>query len=90
MRWYYWIEPFGPNNEPMFCCVPEDTAIAYARAGALAQGFDYDQYGEDGDALALDNFVVVHWATELPEGERIFNAKETRKRTEEASKEETS
>ena len=58
-RWVEWIEPFGPANEPVYCCVPESTAIAAQKAAAaqIRAGFVYPN-----DEEALMDFVVVHWA----------------------------
>ncbi len=56
-RWVEWIEPFGPNNEPVYLSVPETTAIACMKDSAKRRGKFYLS-----DEQALDDFVVVHWA----------------------------
>jgi hypothetical protein len=62
-RWVEWIEPFGPNNEPVYLRVPESTAIAVAKDIAEREhGFTYTS-----DADALDEFMVVHWANFVSE-----------------------
>lgn len=50
--WVEWIEPFGPDNEPVYMRVPETTAIAIMK----------QQHPYATDADALDDFIVVHWA----------------------------
>jgi hypothetical protein len=58
-RWIEWIEPFGPNSEPVFCRVPESTAVATQRH--TAQGLERPYtYATDEDALV--DFMAVHWA----------------------------
>jgi len=56
-RWIEWCEPFGPNSEPVYCRVSEQTAIAAMKASAKKTGFEYKT---DGDAL-LD-FITIHYA----------------------------
>jgi hypothetical protein len=56
-RWVEWIEPFGPKNEPVYCRVPESTAIAVQKKVAGEKGFGYAS-----DEEALLDFVTVHWA----------------------------
>jgi hypothetical protein len=60
--WIEWIEPFGPNNEPVYCRVPTSTAIAVAKYIAAKQGHMYES-----DQDALDDFIIVHWATIVSE-----------------------
>jgi hypothetical protein len=55
-RWIEWIEPFGPNNEPVYCRVPPATAIASQRRVA-----EYPT-----DERALEDFMTVHWAARVP------------------------
>jgi len=57
-RWVEWIEPFGPNNEPVHCRVPESTAIAAAKHAASIHLHEYAN-----DAEALTDFMTVHWAS---------------------------
>src|SRR5271165_2706748 len=52
MKWIEWIEPFGPNDEPVYCRVPETTAIAVQRS----------KHNYNNDQQALDDFIAVHWA----------------------------
>lgn len=56
-RWVCWIEPFGPNNEPVYSKVPESTAIAVMKQAAAKEGYTYDN-----DEMALEDFITVHWA----------------------------
>ena len=57
--WLEWVEPFGPNNEPVFMRVPYATAIARSKANASANGHTYDN-----DEQALDDFRAVNWTNE--------------------------
>jgi hypothetical protein len=58
-RWVEWIEPFGPENQPVYCRVSESTAIATQKASAKIARPDF-QYASD--EMALDDFMTVHWA----------------------------
>jgi hypothetical protein len=60
--WVEWIEPFGPNNEPVYCRVEASTAIAVRKE--LAAKLNH-VYVNDEDAL-LD-FIAVHWADVIEE-----------------------
>jgi len=64
-RWITWVEPFGPNNEPVYMFVPESTAIAVSKDFAKRSNHTYTS-----DEEALSNFMDVHWAwfTEKPKG----------------------
>jgi hypothetical protein len=53
MKWVEWIEPFGPNSEPVYLSCPATTAVA-----VMMQAHPYES-----DQEALDDFIVVHWAT---------------------------
>ena len=56
--WVTWIEPFGPNSEPVYMFVPVKTAIAAMRSSAMkSKGFDYPS-----DDAALDDFMMCNWA----------------------------
>lgn len=55
-----WVEPFGPHDEPVTMRVPASTAIAVMLDIARKKGKCYDS-----PEKALDDFVVVHWATLL-------------------------
>lgn len=57
VRWVEWIEPFGPNNQPVYMAVPADTAIADAKYVASLHQHTYKN-----DEDALSDFMVVHWA----------------------------
>ena len=52
-RWVEWIEPFGPNNEPVYLRVPESTASSQVKHVS----------GEMSDEDALEEFMVVKWAS---------------------------
>ena len=59
ITWVEWIEPFGPNNEPVYMSCPASTAIAVQKEGARkTKGFQYET-----DMEALADFVAVNWAT---------------------------
>jgi hypothetical protein len=59
--WIEWIEPFGPNSEPVYCRVTRETAIATQRHTTMqAKNFVYST-----DADALEDFKTVRWAREL-------------------------
>ena len=60
--WIEWIEPFGPDNEPVFCRVTVRTAVA-AQKFSSAQAKEGFTYVSDEDAL--DDFMVVHWANHV-------------------------
>ena len=57
-RWIDWIEPFGPENQPVYMCVPESTATVVSKTIAASKGHTYAN-----DQQALDDFVTVHWAS---------------------------
>ena len=52
-RWLTWIEPWGPNQEPIYCFAPATTCVAWAKK----------YHPERTDEGALDDFMVVNWAT---------------------------
>jgi hypothetical protein len=56
-NWIEWIEPFGPNNEPVYCRVTEETAIAHQKkiGEHLKKPYLDDQ-------RALEDFIIVRWA----------------------------
>ena len=54
-RWIDWIEPFGPENQPVYMRVPESTAVAVSKTIAASKGHTYAN-----DQQALDDFVT--WA----------------------------
>ena len=37
-RWIDWIEPFGPENQPVYMRVPESTAVAVSKTIAASKG----------------------------------------------------
>lgn len=57
-----WIEPFGPNNEPVYCYVPRETAIAVQKDRESKRGNTYPN-----DEKALLDFIAIHWAYETEE-----------------------
>lgn len=58
MKMIEWVEPIGPNSEPVYCRISEKTAIAVQRSsGMQAKGFVYES-----DAEAIEDFMIVHWA----------------------------
>lgn len=61
-RWVEWVEPFGPDNQPVYMRVAETTAIASAKHVASLRQHTYTD-----DKAALEDFLTVHWA-ELREG----------------------
>jgi hypothetical protein len=60
IEWVEWIEPFGPNNEPVYMRVTIEVAIACAKHNARVLTGLEKPYKTDKDAL-LD-FMSVHWA----------------------------
>ncbi len=65
-RWLTWVEPFGPNNEPVYMFVPESTAVSLEKKVAWeSKGYRYKT-----DKDALEDFMAVNWAwfTEKPKG----------------------
>ena len=54
--WIDWVEPFGPNNEPVYLRVLASTAIADMKT----------RWPYTDDQKALDDFIVVRWATTRP------------------------
>lgn len=62
MTWIEWIEPFGPKNEPVYCRVTPEVAIATARKSALTSPKHYEYTS---DAEALEDFIIVHWASRV-------------------------
>lgn len=57
--WVEWIEPFGPNNEPVYMRV--EVAIAIAKQKDIASKMRKDfKYNSDNDAL--QDFIIVNWA----------------------------
>lgn len=55
--WVEWVEPFGPNNEPVYMRVEVTTAIAKQKAYVESLG---KRYLDDKDAL--QDFITVNWA----------------------------
>lgn len=58
-KWVEWIEPFGPNSEPVFCRVRPEVAIAVSKRTA---GMINPDYVYESDQDAFEDFVIVHWA----------------------------
>lgn len=71
--WVEWVEPFGPNNEPVYMRVPASTAIAVSKTNAKNRGKSYPN-----DYQALEDFVAVHCATRMDKGweKRVEELKE--------------
>jgi len=63
-NWVAWIEPFGPNSEPVYCCVSQETAIASMRRHYTAN----NKPAPNDEELLLD-FVSVHWAQMIEQPE---------------------
>lgn len=64
--WVAWIDPWGPKSEPMYCCAPKESVVAFMRKVA-------ESYKKSlSDAELLEDFLVVHWAglIEQPEWTR--------------------
>ena len=54
------MEPYGPNNEPVYMRVRIETAIAHTRANAAKKGYEYKS-----DAEALEDFITVNWGRRI-------------------------
>jgi hypothetical protein len=54
MKWINWIEPWGPNSEPIYIRAQVETVIAKMKANFPERNYT--------DQQALDEFVVVNWA----------------------------
>ncbi len=57
VAWIEWIEPFGPDNEPVYMRVTPETAIDVIKKA----------HPELTDDQALDEFIVVNWASKVTE-----------------------
>jgi len=57
-KYVCWVDPFGPNCDPVYTFAEPSTVIKIQRAVAEKSGFDYPS-----DDAALDDFLVVHWAS---------------------------
>jgi hypothetical protein len=55
-----WVEPIGPNSEPVYCRISEKTAVAVQRHSSMQSNKKRDVYLTDG--AALEDFMIVHWA----------------------------
>jgi hypothetical protein len=44
-KWIEWVEPYGPNNEPVYMRVTPETAIAKMRS--IHAGYTTDQQALD-------------------------------------------
>ena len=53
-----WIEPYGPDNEPVYMRLPRSTVIALQRSSAMK----HSDYAYETDDKAVEDFMVVHWA----------------------------
>lgn len=56
-RWVEWVEPYGPNNAPVYKRVEDSTAIAIIQSIAAEKGMTMT------DEDAFEDFVTVHWGT---------------------------
>jgi hypothetical protein len=56
-KWIEWVEPYGPNSEPVFLRVSEKTAIAVQKYKESQNGYTYKN-----DKQALDDFIICNWA----------------------------
>jgi hypothetical protein len=54
----HWVEPMGPESEPIHCWISEAAAIRISKAVAKLKGHIYES-----DQQALGDFMAVHWAT---------------------------
>jgi hypothetical protein len=59
MKMIEWVEPIGPNSEPVYCRISEKTAVAVQRSAALQSPKKYIYPTDD---AAIEDFLVVHWA----------------------------
>lgn len=57
-QWVEWEEPFDNTGHILVLRVPVEAAIITARATAASRGYIYEN-----DEQALEDFMVVHWAT---------------------------
>lgn len=55
IRWIEWVEPFGPNFEPVYKRATTETVIAFMK----------EYHPELTDEEALYEFMVVNWAYEV-------------------------
>ena len=52
--WVEWVEPFGDSSDPVYMRVSKETAIAHIKRVYPPN---------TNDKKALDEFILVHWAT---------------------------
>ena len=57
-RWVEWVEPFGPNFEPVYMKTLASTAVMVQKKTAAFHGHIYDT-----DEQALEDFMIVNWAS---------------------------
>jgi hypothetical protein len=55
-KWYEWVEPVSEAAHPLYMHAPARTCMALFREAHPGR--------EITDELALDNFIVIYWATE--------------------------
>jgi hypothetical protein len=55
MKWIEWVEPYDESNDPVYLRIAATTAIAAMKR--------MHPYASDQDAL--EEFIVVNWATEV-------------------------
>lgn len=56
--WIEWVEQFGPNDEPVYMKASREAVIAHQKVVGKRMGKPYPD-----DESALDDFIVVHWAS---------------------------
>ena len=57
-HWVEWVEPFGPNFEPVYMRTLASTAVMVQKKAAAVHGHVYEN-----DTQALEDFVIVNWAS---------------------------
>lgn len=56
--WVEWVEPFGPNFEPVYLRTLASTAVMVQKRAAAFHGHKYEN-----DELALEDFMIINWAS---------------------------
>ena len=57
-KYVTWVDPFGPEDQDMYCLVAVSTAIAWQKnVSRIRTGFVYTS-----DEAALEDFMSVYWA----------------------------
>lgn len=55
-RWIEWVEPYGPNDEPVYMRVTAETAIAKQKVQAAKWEYVYQN-----DEQALEDFLTINY-----------------------------